>query len=248
MKPLLEKTLIFAHRGARAYLPDNTLEAFELAHKMGAEGIELDVRFSADGAVVVCHETKLDGMTDATGPVAERTLAELKALDVGYGFYTGEKKGFFMPTLDEVYDLVAPLDMIVNVEIKVADPAIVAECDKIAVRHGMRDKIIYSSFNHYQIKRVQDEIPGAFIAPLYTWNLLNPWNYCVDIGAPAVHPHFEVIKVTEDYVKKCHEKGIRVHPWTVNGEDDIRYLLEQGVDVIMTDYPDVGVRLRDEMK
>ena len=248
MKPIIDKTLVFAHRGASAYEPDNTIEAFELAHKMGADGIELDVHLTADGEVVIFHDNTLDRATNGRGSIPEYTLAELKAIDVGYGFFRGQRKGYKIATLDEVYELVSPLDMIVNVEIKANVPEIVKACDTIAKRHKMSEKIIYSCFNHYQIRRVKEEIPNAFIAPLHGFNLLDPWDYCLKIGAGATHPDKAVIKQVPDFVKNCHDKGIRVHAWTADRPEDIQFLLDNGVDVIMTNYPDVAIELRDNTK
>lgn len=246
MQPIIEKTLILAHRGASGYAPENTMEAFELAGKMGSDGIELDVHFTADGEVVVLHDEKIDRTSNGQGLVTDYTLSELKAMDFGYHFYSEQRKGVKIPTLDEVYELVAPLGMIVNVEIKSTNPDIVKVCDIIAERHGMRDNIIYSSFNHFQIQKVKEVIRNAFIAPLYSFNMLNPWNYCLDIGARATHPKQTQIRLLPDYVKNCHDRGIRVHTWTVNAEEDIAFLLESGVDALITNYPDVAIRLRDQ--
>ena len=246
MKPIIDKTQIFAHRGASGHVPQSTLEAFELAHKMGAEGIELDVRFSADGEVIVTHEVKLEKLTEATGNIADLTLAELKELDFGYKFYNGEKKGFKIPTLDEVFELVKPLGMTVNVEIKLSSHELVEKTVDIVKRHGMEEKVIYSSFNHYNLKWVKEAHPDAFIAPLHHWNLLNAWNYCIDIGAFATHPELIILKEDKEYVKNCHDKGIRVHSWTANTPENIQFLLDCGVDVIMTDYPDIAIQMRDK--
>lgn len=246
MNPLIEKTLILAHRGASAYAPENTMEAFELAAKMGADGMELDVHLTSDGEVVVCHDEKIDRTSNGQGLITSYTLSELKAMDFGYHFYDGQRKGIKLPTLDEVYGLLAPLDMIVNVEIKSANPDIAKACDDIAKRHKMEKNVIYSSFNHFQIQKAKEVIGDAFIAPLYSFNMLNPWNYCVDIGAAAVHPKLTQIRLLPDYVKSCHDRGIRVHTWTANTEGDISFLLDAGVDAIITNYPDVALKLRDQ--
>lgn len=248
MKPIIDKTLIFAHRGASAYEPDNTMEAFELAHKMGADGIELDVRLTADGEVVIFHDNTLDRVTNMRGTIPEYTLSELKVMDVGYSFSGGKRTNYRIATLDEVYDFIAPLDMIVNVEIKEKTPEIIKVCDTIAKRHKMEEKLIYSCFNHYQIRKVKEIIPNAFIAPLHAFNLLDPWDYCLKIGAGATHPDKEVIRQVPDFVKNCHDKGIRVHAWTADKPEDIQMLLDNGVDVIMTNYPDVALNLRDSAK
>ncbi len=247
MKSMIEKTLIIAHRGASGYAPENTMEAFELAAKMGADGIELDVHLSADGQVVVCHDEKIDRTSNGQGLVTSYTLDELKAFDFGYHFYDKKRKGIKVPTLDEVYALVAPLGMIVNVEIKSADPAIIPACIELAKKHGMEDRVIYSSFDHFQIARMKEYDSQAFIAPLYGFNMLKPWNYCVDIGAKATHPKYTQISKMENYVKECHDRGVRVHVWTANTEEDIDFLLKSGVDAIITNYPDVAKKQRENL-
>ena len=247
MKPLIDKTLILAHRGASGYAPENTMEAFELAVKMGADGLEFDVHFTADGEVVICHDEKIDRTSNGQGLVTDYTLSELKSFDFGYHFNGEKRKGVKIPTLDEVYELVSPLDMIVNVEIKSNDPEIIKACDIIAARHGMKEKLIYSSFNHFQIQRMKEYDPNSFIAPLYKIDMLNPWNYCLDIGAKAVHPKYIQIKRIKDYVKNCHDRGIRVHTYTVNTKEDMVFFLNEGVDGIVTNYPDLGIEIRDRI-
>ena len=220
------------------------MEAFKLAIEMGADGIELDVHFTADGEVVVLHDEKIDRTSNGQGLVTDYTLAELKAMDFGYHFYKGERKGIKIPTLAEVYEFIAPLGKIVNVEIKSANPDIVKACDDIARRYNMENKVIYSSFNHFQIQRAKETIPDAVIAPLYGFNMLNPWNYCVDIGAQAVHPAYNQISLVPDYVKNCHDRGVRVNVWTPNSEEALTALFEAGVDAVITNYPDVALGLR----
>ncbi|MBO5415433.1 MAG: glycerophosphodiester phosphodiesterase [Clostridia bacterium] len=244
MKPLIDKTLILGHRGACGHAPENTMEAFELAIKMGADGVELDVHFTADGEVVVLHDEKIDRTSNGQGLVNQYTLAELKTMDFGYHFYKEQRKGIRIPTLAEVYELLAPIGKLVNVEIKSADPDIVKACHDIAKAYKMEENVIYSSFDHFQLQRAKEIIPNAFIAPLYGFNMLNPWNYCLDIGAKAVHPRFNQLRLLPDYVKNCHDRGIRIHTWTVNTEEDIAFLLEAGVDAIITNYPDIANDLR----
>ena len=240
------KTLVWGHRGASAYAPENTLESFELASKMGADGIELDVRFTSDRQIVIAHDEKIDRISNGRGPIPDYTLAELKQFDFGYTFHKEKLTGTRIATLDEVYDLLAPLDMTVNVEIKIPDPEIVRACDEAALRHGMRDRIIYSSFNHYQVRRAKEQIPNAFVAPLHNLSLVNVGDYCLALGAKAAHPSVEALRYAPDYVEDCHKKGIRVHPWTANTPEDIRFLLDLGVDAIITNFPDVAIQLRDK--
>ena len=246
MKPMNGKTLIIAHRGASGYAPENTMEAFRLAAEMKADGIELDVHLTADGQVVVCHDAKVDRTSNGQGNITDYTLEELRTMDFGYHFYKEERRGIRIPTLEQVYELTAPLGMIVNVEIKSADPAIIPACAEIARRCGMEDKVIYSSFDHFQIERMKQYDPCATIAPLYSFNMLKPWNYAVDINAQAVHPKYTQIHSIENYVKECHDRGVRVNVWTANTEEEISFLLDAGVDAIITNYPDVAMRLAEQ--
>ena len=243
MKTLTGKTFVWAHRGASGYRPENTLEAFALAAEMGADGVELDVHFTKDRHVVVLHDERIDRTSNGQGEVTAYTLDELRHFDFGYKFY-GELRGVRISTLDEVYALLGPLGLTVNVEIKSADPEMPDACHAIAQKYGMVDKVIYSSFDHLQILRMKQLVPDAFIAPLYGFNLLNPWNYARDISAQAVHPRDALLDRLDSYVEKCHEAGIRVHSWTANSEEQINSLLVKGADAIITNYPDVALKLR----
>ena len=244
MKTLTPKTYIYAHRGASGYAPENTLEAFALAAQMNADGVELDVHFSKDGKVVVIHDEKIDRTSNGQGKVNEYTLDELRAFDFGYHFYN-ERRGITIPTLDEVYALLAPTGMTVNVEIKSKDPAICEACLEIEKKYAMEGKVIYSCFDHFQIERMKNICPSAFIAPLYGFNMVKPWDYCKNMSAEASHPVYTQIQRIPDYVEKCHELGIRVHTWTANEEEIMSFLIDKGCDAIITNYPDVALKIRD---
>ena len=244
MATLTPKTYIYAHRGASGYAPENTLEAFALAAEMGADGVELDVHLTRDGRVVVIHDSTIDRTSNGQGAVLDYTYEELLAFDFGYKFY-GERRGIRIPTLDQVYELLAPLGLVVNVEIKAKSADVVAACERIATAYGMSDRVIYSSFDHLQIARVLELNPSAFVAPLYSFNMIKPWDYCANMKALASHPHMGQLTLFPEYVETCHSMGIRVHPWTANKEEDIALLLKLSADGIITNYPDLALRLRD---
>ena len=242
---LTPKTYVYAHRGASGYAPENTLEAFRLAAEMGADGVELDVHFSKDGQVMVLHDAKIDRTSNGQGEVSSYTREELLAFDFGFQFYK-ECRGIRIPTLDEVYELLAPTGLTVNVEIKLHSPDMLTACDTIAKKYEMQDRVIYSSFDHLQMARMKEVNPDSFTAPLYAFNMIRPWDYCLNMQANASHPHIEQLRVFPEYVEKCHSLGLRVHPWTLNKEDDMRFAFEADCDAIITNYPDVALRLRDE--
>ena len=249
MKPLIDKALILAHRGASGYAPDNTMEAFELAHKMGADGVELDAHLTADGEIVVIHDSKIDAVSNAQGLVSQYPLAELREFDFGYQFYKGQRKGIKIPTLDEVYDFISATNMIVNVEIKIGDREIIGACHEAAARHNMQERIVYSSFDHYQVRRMHELDPSAIVAPLIMHiSPLDPAQYCAGLGARAIHPLYTQLRHADGYIENCHKNGIRVHTWTANSEEHIRFSLSQGVDGLITNYPDIAIKIRDEIR
>ena len=247
MKTLTPKTYIYAHRGASGYAPENTLEAFALAAEQGADGVELDVHLTSDGKVVVIHDSTIDRTSNGQGAILSYTYDELLSFDFGYKFY-GERRGIKLPLLEEVYELLAPKGLVVNVEIKAKDPAICAECHKIAQKYGMTDKVIYSAFDHLQLAEMLRVCPDAFVAPLYSHGMVKIWDYCKNMGASATHPYQGQIRALPEYVEECHKYGIRVHPWTVNKEEDMIFLAEQGCDGIITNYPDVAIRVVESVQ
>lgn len=243
-KTLVEKTLVWAHRGAFGYAPENTMPAFQMAIDMKADGIELDVHFSKDGKIVVIHDETIDRTSNGQGKVTDYTYEELLAFD--FGIKTDAKyKGTKIPTLAEVYELFAPTNLTINIEIKTSDPAMPAALDALAKEYGIEDRVLYSSFNHEQIARMQRVNPDAFIAPLYSFNMVKAWDYCKNIPAQASHPNKNQISLYPEYVEECHKLGIRVHPWTVNSEEDMRFLVEQGCDALITNYPDIARKVVD---
>lgn len=234
----LKRPLVIAHRGASAYAPENTLYAFQLAIDMQADAIELDVQPSKDGKLIVIHDGEIDRLSEGSGAVKGFTLEELRR----YHFNNGIEKyaDARIATLDEVYDLFADNDMLINVEIKDPDEAFLQEVAACTARHGMHERIIYSSFYHHALTRMQELETDAFVAPLYGGNIVKPWQYAASFGARALHPSCGDLHLFPDYSERAHELGIRVHPWTVNGRDGTMEMLKKGVDGVITDFPDIA--------
>lgn len=244
-KTLNKRPLVWAHRGASAYAPENTLPAFQLAVDMHADGVELDVHLSADGQLIVCHDEKIDRTSSGTGEIKSMTLAELRALS-----FDNHKEGYSgvpVPTLEEVYALLAPTGLSVNVEIKGRDPRIPAMCCELAGKYGMTGRVIYSSFYHPSLLLVQENDTHLPIAPLYSNEIVYPWLYAASFGACAVHPHFSALTVSPAMIVECHRRGIRVHYWTVDRPEGIRRVAEAGCDAIISNRPDTVVETLREI-
>jgi glycerophosphoryl diester phosphodiesterase len=237
-------SLVFAHRGASGYAPENTLEAFRLAMEMGADGFELDVHVTKDGELVVIHDEAVNRTTNGKGLVKDMTLAELKELDACKSMeaYRGAK----IPTLAEVYELVKDTNHIVNVEIKSDNyfyPEIEEKCLALAKEMGMEDRVIYSSFNHYTLLKLHELKPDAKLGMLFGDVLYQPWEYAKSLHVQYLHPRTISI-FTPEFSTESHKAGYGINVWTVNDEDTMLECLKQGANII-TNYPDVAIALRD---
>lgn len=229
---------VWAHRGASGYCPENTLPAFLKAHELGADGIELDVQMSSDGELVVCHDEKVDRTSSGSGWIKDMTLAELRSLDFSGG--RAEFAGVTIPTMREVFELIATTDMIINVELKTGivfytDMAekllqLAAECD-------CEDRVLYSSFNHYTITHMRELNPDAKLGFLYADGTIGMPDYAVRYGVQALHPALYNIQFP-GFIKECKRKGLAVNVWTVNEEEHMKLAVSAGVDAIITNYPD----------
>jgi glycerophosphoryl diester phosphodiesterase len=241
----LRKPLIWAHRGASAVAPENTLEAFTLAHEMEADGIELDIHLSKDGELIVTHDETVNRCSDGTGRVVDKTLKELKQLD--FSNHIPGYRGVRVPTLDEVFELVKPTDMTINIEIKsdvVLYEGIEAKCVKLAREMGMEERLIYSSFNHYCLLQLKAINPAVRFAPLYMEALVEPWLYAKHIGAAAIHPYYPTM-ATPRIMEGLAETGILCNPWTVDDEKILMWMAKLGVNAVITNVPDAAKRVFD---
>jgi len=236
-----DRPLILAHRGASAAAPQNTLVAFRKAMELGADGVELDVQLSADGAVVVIHDFVVDKTTDGTGRVAEKMLAELKALDAGTRFspqFAGER----IPTLAQVFEALEG-KLLVNVELKDFNPrssALAGPVVEVIRKHAMERRVLFSSFNPFAlraVKRLAPQIPaGLLVAPDMAIYLRRAW-LAPFVPHEARHP--ESSMVTAQTMKWYRAHGLRVNVWTVDDPAEMRRLIALGVDGVITNRPDV---------
>lgn len=233
-------TKIWAHRGASGHAPENTLPAFELAHMLGADGIELDVQLTKDGVPVVIHDERVDRVSDGRGRVKDFCLEELRTLDVGRAFPAYGK--VIIPTLAEVYDLVGKTDMTINLELKnsvIGYEGLEEKVLALAEEMGLAERIIYSSFNHHSMMKIKKLLPTARTAFLYSDGLLDVADYAARYRVYAVHPSL-TNTVYPDVVQSCHARGIRVHVWTVDEGADIERMRSLGVDAVITNYVERG--------
>jgi glycerophosphoryl diester phosphodiesterase len=238
--------LILGHRGAKNHAPENTLAAFKIALELGADGFELDTQLTSDGQVVVYHDIRVDRSTNGHGRLSQFSLAELRELDAGSSFsekFRGEK----IPTLDEVFETIGKR-AIINVELKnfsaPFDPLAEKVCEVVR-RHAMQKNVIFSSFLPWNLKkaaRFLPDVPRGLITIKGKWGVWGR-SFGFNFGDyDALHPYLG--DVTAQQVQRVHKLKRRINVWTVNREDDMRRLFSWGVDGIMTDDPQLAVRLR----
>ena len=233
-------TKIFALRGASAYAPENTMEAFELAAKQGAEGIELDVHVTKD-------DEKIERVSNGSGFIKDMTLRELKRLS--FHNHMESYVGAGIPTLREVLEYVSTTNMDVNIELKTGIywyPQIEEKTAFIVQETGMHDRVIYSSFNHHSIAKIKEIDSTAETAWLFSDVILNVEQYAKANGVEGLHPAVYHMYMS-DFMKRWNESGEKVRVWTVNNEKDMKNFIQHDLEAVITNYPDVALRVRREV-
>lgn len=230
--------LIFGHRGARGYAPENTMSSFQTALDQGADGIELDVQMSKDGKVLVCHDHSLERTSNGTGWLIEHTRDELRALDFGSWFspkFAGEK----IPTLREVLQWAAPTRLIVNVEIKngpVIYDGIEEKVSALIRECRMVDRVIVSSFYHPSLIKMKQLDPLIKTGLLYASRPVDPWLQLRVTDTDYLHPLWHYLDA--GWVSDTRPHGAKIFTWTVNELREWEHIKNLGVDGIITDFPD----------
>ena len=248
---------IIAHRGANKRAPQNTLPAFEKAIEMGTDGFETDVHLSKDGVPVICHNYTIDETSNGTGEIEKMTLEQLKSYDFG-SYYDLKFKGTPLPTLDEFLDLAVGKNLkVLNIELKPEKDTARRETlvrktlDAVKAR-GLDDILLISSFSPEILEYIKQVDPICKTAFLYPAGYVRahlafipPYKLMKKLQCHAAHPHKLCIRA--DFVKKAHEKGLEVNVWTIDESEDIRAMIEAGVDGIITDCPDRVRSILNEM-
>lgn len=242
----MQKPVVYAHRGASAHAPENTLAAFRKGLEMGANGIETDVQLSKDGEVVIIHDMTLERTTNGSGYVRDHTLEQLQSLDAGawYGeHFAGER----IPTLGELFDLVRDRDIVINIELKNSKfpyKGLEERVMELIIEAELEERIILSSFNHGSLTHCKNINPNITTGMLYQNSLYKLWAHVRRVKADALHASFP--NVNKRMVDKAHMNGLMVNVWTVNERADMKSLLHSNIDGIITDFPDRWIKIISE--
>jgi glycerophosphoryl diester phosphodiesterase len=249
---------VFAHRGGCALGPENTIAAFDRGLAAGADGLEFDVRQSADGVIVVCHDETLDRTTNASGPVSARTAAELSRVDAGYHFTdeTGRHpfrgQGVSVPTLREVLDRYPNIPLIVEMKPDTTEMGLALVAEVVAA--GAEDRVCAAGYGSRSLAAVREALPalasGASRSEVRL-ALYRSW-----AGWPPVHTAYGGYQVPEyagtlrvvspRFIRHAHRAGLDVQVWTVDEAADMQRLLAWGADALISNRPDLAVTVRDQ--
>jgi glycerophosphoryl diester phosphodiesterase len=235
---------VIAHRGLSGLAPENTLAALEAAVATGADMVEVDVTLSRDRELVLIHDETLERTTDARGPVAARTLHELRRLDAG-SWFDATFRGERIPSLAEALDLLRGR-ILVNLEIK--PEAVAAEArDGIEERlarlvedHGMVDQTLVSSFEPRALARIRELSPELATASLYSprhHRRRSVEAILDEVGAKSLH--IAARRLDDETIVECHRLGAAVAVYTVNDVKSLTRLQQRGVDAVFSDRPDL---------
>jgi glycerophosphoryl diester phosphodiesterase len=255
MHPLLDFAAhpVVGHRGNRAHAPENTLESFRQAVALGVDALELDVRLSKDGEVVVMHDPTLDRTTNMHGAVAQRTLGELRHADAGARFegpdgtfpYRG--RGIGIPSLADVLEELPETPLLVEIKVPEAGPAV----RRVIESHAATGRVIVAAFDGQTLEAFRGSNIPVSSATAHVARLLLP----AVLGRQVAHLPFQVMSLPPVY------RGLRlplgaiahavafarvpVHVWTVNSADQARRLWRKGIRGILSDDPGVILPARD---
>ncbi|MBS12052.1 MAG: glycerophosphodiester phosphodiesterase [Gemmatimonadetes bacterium] len=244
------KILVMAHRGGLGLWPENTIYGYREALRAGVDVLEIDVWRTSDDVIVVNHDRTVDRTTDGSGPVRAATLSELKALDAGYrwsieGSFPYRGQGHVIPTLAEV--LTEFPEARFNIDLKEnSDTLINGVCDLIT-KHGAQNRVMIASFHQSALVQFRDHCPG--VATSAGRSEIIRFLFLSKLGLGGIYqPNFQAFQVpvrvsfltvvSPSFVRAAHDAGVEVHPWTVNDPEEMKRLIDMGVDGIITDYPD----------
>jgi glycerophosphoryl diester phosphodiesterase len=231
--------VVYAHRGASAHAPENTVSAFLLAVEHGADGIEFDVKITFDGRVIVLHDQTLQRTTTGNGNFKKFSFNDLRKLDAGSWFsqeFSQEK----IPTLEEVFEAVGGKT---GINIELTNYATLGDdlLDNVArILSQVKDtsNVMFSSFSWKNLKKARSlcpSIPCGLLAMPGIAGWLSRSFIARNVPHEALHPYFADVSPVS--VSRMHQNGKKVNVWTVNDPKEMRRFQSIGVDMIMTDDP-----------
>ncbi|MGN5377862.1 glycerophosphodiester phosphodiesterase [Streptomyces lasalocidi] len=216
--------LTIGHRGVMGVEPENTLRSFVAAQDADLDLIELDLHLSKDGALVVMHDAEVDRTTDGTGPIAEKTLEELRGLDAG--------RGERVPVFEEVLDTVRS-----PIQAEIKDVAAARALAKVMHERDLVGRVEVSSFHDEAVAEIARLVPGvrtALIAERYGTDVVKR-----AVTVAALTLCLDIRRLTLEIVEHAREADLRIIGWVVNTHDHLRLVRALQLDGATTDFPEI---------
>ena len=234
-----EKFVNYAHRGASAYCPENTMMSFYEGIRMGANGIETDVRRTSDGVLVLFHDSDIERVCAEVGRIDEMTYEQLCAITVKSGTLADR-----IPTLDDFLAHFAFMDITMAIELK-AD-GIETEVADLIYKHGAEKKVMITAFELERLRKIQEYKPRLRIGYLTRTVDQDVINTLIDMGADEICPHASA--VTPECVAQWHRIGFNVRAWGIADTDIMKRVYDAGADGMTVNFPDKLAAYIEECK
>ena len=236
-----KKIIVTGHRGASGHAPENTLSAMRIAIEMGADFSELDVQETADGEIILLHDATLTKTCGIEKNIWEVNYADLKGLDAG-SWFSEEFKNEPIPTLKEVIDLVKG-KMKLNIEMKANkhEKMLAERTLKVVTDNNFLDQVIFTSFKFDEIRKIRELNKEAKVGYIFGRMPEDVDVFSEDVDLLSVN----IKTVDAAFMKKAKTAGMEVAVWTVNKPEDMKRMIDLGVDDIITNYPDVLRKVLD---
>jgi len=226
---------VTGHRGAAGLEPENTLRSIRRAIDLGVDRVEIDVRVTRDGRLVVIHDETVDRTTNGHGYVNELTLDEIRKLDAG--------KGEKVPTLEEVLEITKGK---VELQIELKVPEATSSTLRLIERENAEGEVIITSFMHDLLRRVHDFNPELRTGALFFNVEGDICRKALNVYSKAVHVYYR--NVDAELVRHAHEMGLEIEVWNPDEPKEMMRMIKLGVDSIGTNRPDILLNLLRKMK
>ncbi|MFJ9737119.1 glycerophosphodiester phosphodiesterase [Streptomyces sp. NPDC101166] len=216
--------LTIGHRGVMGVEPENTLRSFVAAERAGLDVVELDLHLSKDGALVVMHDADVDRTTDGSGPIADHTLAELRALDAG--------RGERVPVFEEVLEAVS-----LPVQAEIKDVRAARALAEVMRARALADRVEVSSFHDEAVAEIARLVPGVRTALVGSRYGVDIVERAVAVGAATVC--LDIRRLTLEIVERARAQGLRIIGWVVNTPEHLRLVRALELEGATTDRPEI---------
>ena len=252
-RPQVSRPRVIAHRGASAEEPEHTLRAYQRAIDMGADGVECDVRLTRDGVLVCLHDRTVERTSNGSGVVSTMTFADLHRLDFGSWFpATGRGEPAEILTLEQLIEVLLAANRPLELAVETKHPTryggkvereVIALLERFGLRGGKSRAAVTARVMSFSppalatARRLAPELPAVQLMQRIPAGRRNGSLWA---GATIAGPSVASVKAFPGFVAAAHARAHEVHVWTVDEPDDVGYLADLGVDVIITNKPNIA--------